>query len=133
MKYQLLIQRLVLFFYPMAAQIPMPVALYDLRSILSERTQILCSLDRPPILVDWICLPRFSEELASRLFDLLLIQLHSSQEHFIDFVIDLRRRQINFTFRVQRIQLDQAAGEDVNENQKAVFVADWFESSMRMA
>lgn len=59
------------------------------------------SLDRPPFLVGWVYLPRFSEELASRLFERLLIQLHSSQEHFIDFVIDLRQRQIDFTFQVR--------------------------------
>ena len=62
--------------------------------------------------------------IASYLFERLLIQPYSGQEHLIDFVVDLCQRQVDFAFQVQGIQLDQAAGEDVDENQKAVFVAD---------
>lgn len=34
------------------------------------------------------------------LFEHLLIQLYSGQKHFIDFVIDLRQRKIDFALQV---------------------------------
>ena len=53
-----------------------------------------------------------------------LIQLNPSQEHFADFLIDLRQRQVDFAFQIQGIQFDQAAGKNVNEHQEAVLIPD---------
>ena len=77
-------------------------------------------------LVGWVYLSLVRGKIARYLVKRLLIQPYSCHEHLIDFVVDLRQRQVDFAFQVQGIQFDQAAGEDVDKDQKTVFVADGF-------